>query len=93
MLFDHDDPFDKLFSGGTPQEKFYEIMYVANRHLVEQEVHKMVKRLVALEALMDERPDLEKEIRSYLLFNESDVEHHANNIYLEMTASIVSNNE
>lgn len=92
-MFNEDDEFDKLFTGGSPKSKFYDIVYVANRHLVEQEIHRMVQRLVILESMLDERDDLEKEIRSRFHQFEEEIEHHASNLYLEMTASIVSNNE
>lgn len=89
----NDDDFDALFTGGDPRKKFFDIVYNANRNLVELEIDRLIQRMVVLESLIEEDEHLEKKIRSILVNDADDVEREAINMYMNLTASILSNNE
>lgn len=85
--------FDDIFEG-TPKDKFFDILYNANRELCVAEIDKLVKRCVALETLaQDKFQDLDKEVLALIFGEEEKLDSGVKNYYMDMMASILSQNE
>ena len=80
-MFDIED----IFGGGSPRKKFYEIMFVANRNIVTEEIDRLLTKL----ALYEEKfGDID--IPYLLSENIDDIK---NDYYISSVAKIVSQNE
>jgi hypothetical protein len=92
MFLEDDDIF-----GGSPRKKFYDIVYNANRNLVENEIDAILVRTNAMEALLEERlqdgEDIEKLIVAHNYSDLTAVENHKINSYIVHTGNILSQNE
>jgi hypothetical protein len=78
----------------TPRDKFYEIIFNANKNLVIEELDKLIERMAALEIIASECVD---DVDSKILdvrFNKSDeLEDELNDIYIHTMSSILTKNE
>ena len=86
------DPFDEQKS---PKEKFFEIVYNANKNLVIEELEKVFERLSALEILAANcyGDELEQKINE-VKFNRSDeLENEEFDLYIHTMANILTKNE
>jgi hypothetical protein len=86
------DPFDE---NKTPKDKFFEIMFHANKNLVIEELDKLIERMAALEVLAQEcyGDEVENKINE-TMFNRSDeVKETEDDIYIHTMASILTKNE
>jgi len=86
------DPFDE---NKTPKDKFFEIVYNANKNLVIEELEDVFKRLAALEILAEEcyGDDVEAKINE-IYFNKSDeLEEVEQDLYIHSMANILTKNE
>jgi len=86
------DPFDEQKS---PKDKFFEIMYHANKNLVIEELEKVFQRLAALEILAEKcyGDEVEQKINE-VFFNESDrLEQEEFDFYIHTMANILTKNE
>jgi len=86
------DPFDE---NKTPKDKFFEIMFHANKNLVIEELDKLIERMAALEVLAQEcyGDEVENKINE-AMFNKSDeVKEAEDDIYIHTMASILTKNE
>ena len=86
------DPFDE---NKTPKDKFFEIMYHANKNLVIEELEDVFKRLAALEILAEEcyGDEVDQKINE-VVFNKSDeLEETENDIYIHTMSNILTKNE
>ena len=86
------DPFDE---SKTPKEKFFEIMYHANKNLVIEELEKVFERLAALEILAEKcyGDEIEQKINE-VKFNESQrLEQEEFDFYIHTMANILTKNE
>ncbi len=93
MLFEDEED---IFTGGSPKAKFFDIVYNANRNLVESELEKLVARVCALEMMLEERMDadeMEEEIRKLTYLPSKDLDNCTNSKYIELTANILTQNE
>lgn len=90
-MFQNDDDFLM----GTPRSKFFDIVFHANRNLVQNELESLVERLAALELIAEERVggDLEKLLRGFVYERQTEVEKRKNNIFIESMGKILSENE
>jgi len=52
MLFEDEED---IFSGGSPKKKFFDIVYNANRNLVELELDRLVEHLCLMEIILEEQ--------------------------------------
>jgi len=93
MLFEDEED---IFSVGSPKKKFFEIVYNANRNLVELELDKLVERLCLLEMMLEEQigeDELENEIQKYTLSHSVELDNSKISKYIELTANILTQNE
>ena len=91
-IFEDED----MFSGGSPKQKFYDILSVANKNLVEDELDKLFSRFAAAEKLLEEHgleEKLESKVNSLNYEFDEDVENIKKSLYIEIVGSIVSRNE
>lgn len=90
MFFDEED---SIF-GGTPKSKFFDIVYNANRNLVEFELEKMVEKYVALEALLEQNNvDITHEVNTYILDNADSINSAKNDFFIGFVGDVLTNNE
>ena len=93
MFFDEDD---KLF-GGTPKSKFFDIVYNANRNLVENEIEALIEELCTYEMLIEkhlgEDFDIKRAIDEFKYGNPSEFESRMIDRYIGSVGNILSNNE
>ncbi len=94
-MFDFNED-DDLF-GGTPEKKYFDIIFNANRGLVEDALTKNLQRMMILESLLEERlqedEDLEKMVLSYRMNNQDRVEDDLKNAYIAGMGDILTQNE
>ncbi len=86
------DPFDEQKS---PKEKFFEIVYNANKNLVIEELENVFERLAILEILANEcyGDELEQKVME-VKFNRSDeLEDEEFDFYIHTMANILTKNE
>jgi uncharacterized protein YjgD (DUF1641 family) len=94
-MFDfHED--DDLF-GGTAEKKYFDIIFNANRSVVENALSDNLRRMNALEALMEERlgdgEDLETLVRNYIASNVDRAEDDLKNAYIVGMGDILTQAE
>ncbi len=87
---------DDLF-GGSPKKKYFDIIFNANRNLVENALSENLKRVVILEKLLEERlnesEDIDMLIRNYAISNIDDVESMLTDAYIAGMGDILTQNE
>lgn len=90
LFEDEDDMF-----AGSPKSKFMDIVYNANRGLVEHELIRLVERQAALELMLGEHhgEELDRMISEFKFENSVDVDNVAKSLYMESVGNILSNNE
>jgi len=92
MYFEDDE-----ILGGSPKSRFLDIIFHANRNVVEDELVKMVEWMAALELIMEEKCGLEveKEVEQFL-FDQSKqeaLEQKTNSLFIEYMGKILSQSE
>ncbi|MRI58511.1 MAG: DUF2018 domain-containing protein [Epsilonproteobacteria bacterium] len=92
MYFEDDD-----IIGGTPKSRFLDIVFHANRNVVEGELEKMVEWMAALELIIEQKCglDVEKEVKQIIHDEEKrkELENKMNSIYIEYMGQILSQSE
>jgi len=92
MWLEDDDIF-----GGKPEDKFFDIVYNANRNLVQNELIDALSKSAAMELLLEEMlgedKDVEGIIANYIMNNTDKVNDRINDLYIGMTGNILSQNE
>ena len=86
------DPFDEQ---KTPKEKFFEIVYNANKNLVIEELEKVFERLAALEILAADcyKDELEQKIMEVKFNRSEELENEEFDLYIHTMANILTKNE
>jgi hypothetical protein len=80
---------DDMFSGGSPKAKYFDIVYNANRNLVEQQLEILIEKLVVLQEMTGiEYEDLEKELINRR-FNDKDFETKKDSEFMNLTADVI----
>ncbi len=93
MFFDDEED---IFTGGSPKKKFFDIVYNANRNLVENELDRLVMRLCIVESLLEEKigeEAVEAEVRQRSSLPSDELEGCMQDKYIELTANILTQNE
>lgn len=87
---------DEIF-GGTPEKKYYDILFTANRNLVQNELNENLDRIAAMEMLLEEmmgeEKDLEKILFNYMINNRDAIDERRMNLYIVGMGNIVTRNE
>lgn len=86
---------DDIFLG-SPQSKFEDTMFNANRNVAINELNSMVQKIAMLEMLLEDKYDaeeLEKKLREMTLVESEAVETKAKSIYIELTGNILCQSE
>lgn len=86
---------DDIFLG-SPQSKFEDIMFNANRNIAINELNSMVQKIAMLEMLLEDKYDaeeLEKKLRAMALVESEAVEQKAKSIYIELTGNVLCQSE
>ncbi len=90
MFFDEDD---EIF-GSTPKSKFFDIIYNANRNLVELELEKMVERYVAMEALLEKADkDFHLNVNNLIIEHSDEFQTSKNDFFIGFVGDVLTNNE
>lgn len=84
--------FDDIF-GGQPRDKFFDIVYNANRNIVENELEILFSELVALRELAENNGITQAQIDSFKALNPDAMESGLNDIYIDITGKILTQNE
>ena len=86
------DPFDEQKS---PKDKFFEIVYNANKNLVIEELENVFERLAVLEILADDcyEDELEQKINEVKFNRSEEVENTEFDLYIHTMANILTKNE
>jgi hypothetical protein len=90
------DDEEDIFTGGSPKKKFFDIVYNANRNLVENELDKLVTRLCIVEELLERHMDeeaIEQEVKQRSMLPSKELEDCIQSKYIELTANILTQNE
>jgi len=87
---------DPLF-GGTPRKKYMDIIFNANRNLVEEHLHDNIKYMAALELLLEdmlgEDKDIVQIVRNYMFENETKIDDRTKDLLIEGMGAILTQNE
>ena len=86
---------DDIFLG-SPESKFNDTMFNANRNIAINELNSMVRRLAMMEMLLSDQFDPEKldeKLRAMDLVEAEAVEAKAKSIYIELTGNILCQSE
>jgi len=94
MLYEDEDDFFV----GSPKSKFFDIMFNANRNLVEGALEQHIERHVAMEMLLEELAqekgiDLEAEINTIILDKPDQVHMSKMDFFMLTTGDILTQNE
>ncbi|GAX87469.1 conserved hypothetical protein [Lebetimonas natsushimae] len=79
----------------SPKDKFFEIVFNANRNLVIEELEELIKRMAALEILAEEcfGDEVDQKINE-IIFNKLDeLEETETDLYIDTMAKILTKNE
>jgi len=91
---------DKLFPDddgafmGTPRSKFFDIIFNANRNLVENELEDLIERMCALELIAEEyEEDLERKIQEVKFSKSEEIENKKFDTFISSMGNILTQNE
>jgi len=90
----------ELFNGddgefmGTPKSKFFDIVFNANRNLVEEELEDLIERLALLEMIAEENEqELEQKLMEYKFKKSEELENRKFDIFINSMGNILTQNE
>ncbi len=88
---------DEDIFGGKPEDKFFDIVYNANKNLVKNELANNITRTAAMELMIEEMIEKDEDsdivLANYISNNQDKVNERANNLYIELTGNILTQNE
>ncbi len=89
--------FDEDIFEGTPEGKYFDIVFNANRNVVENEIGNLIGKLAAMELLIEEMlgedKDVDTIVRNYIFNHQNEIEQRKRNIYIESMGNILSQSE
>ncbi len=89
-LFNDDDG---MFMG-TPKSKFFDIVFNANRNLVEQELEDIIERMCLLEMIAEENVEnLEQKLAELKFSKSQELEDRKFDTFINSTGNILTQNE
>ncbi|PSM51672.1 DUF2018 domain-containing protein [Campylobacter blaseri] len=78
---------------GTPKEKFFDIIFNANRNLVEENLEELVFNFITLTKICEQNGIDISSPSAVLIESLDDMEDAINDYYIEFTSNVLSNNE
>lgn len=78
---------------GSPKDKFFDIIFNANRNLVEEKIEQLVTNFVALSAICEKNGIDVSCVDLYVLQNLDEIQDALNDYFMEFTSNVLSNNE
>jgi len=86
------DPFDEQKS---PKDKFFEIMYHANKNLVIEELEDVFKRFAALEIIAEDclGEEVDQKINEIVFNRSAELEEVESDLYIHTMSNILTKNE
>jgi len=93
MFNDVDD-----FLMGTPSSKFLDIVFHANRNVVQKELERVMEWMAAMELILEKEcgvEDVEKKVKYFIANeeNKKELENKLNSLYIESMGNILSQSE
>jgi len=91
LFEDEDDMFL-----GSPESKFNDVIFNANRNIAINELNSMVRKLAMMEILLEDKYDaeaLEDKLRAMALVEAEAVESKAKSLYVELTGNVLCQSE
>jgi hypothetical protein len=94
MFLEDDDLF-----GGTPEKKYFDIMFNANRNLVEYYMTSNLQKIAVMEQMLEkyldlaEDEDIDLHIRRHVVNNQEEVDALVTNLYIVDMGNILTQNE
>ncbi len=88
--------FDDDIFEGTPEGRYFDIVFNANRNVVENELLNTIEKMSALELLLEEMlegKDVENIIRNYIINNPEKIKERKINNIIESMGNILSQSE
>jgi hypothetical protein len=87
-------PDDDGMFMGTPKSKFFDVVYNANRNLVEQEIEDIIERMCLLEMIAEENEEeLEQKLAELKFSKSQELEDRKFDAFINSTGNILSQNE
>ena len=85
---------DDIFMG-SPKSKFLDIIFNANRGLVDAELERIIERMAVLELMLnaEDAEALEKKIAQYAFENLDEVESKVKSLYIESMGNVLTQSE
>ena len=78
---------------GSARDKFYDILFNANAVLVKKEIDKIFEKFVAMSEFCEKHGVSEDEIRNFIASEQDKIYNGINDLYIELSGEIVSQNE
>ena len=91
LFEDEDDIFQ-----GSPKSKFMDIVFAANRDLVQNELERLMRRLAAMEMMLQEthgEEEIDRAVRSMEFERSDEIEMMVKNLYLTSVGNVLTQNE
>ncbi|WP_170019020.1 DUF2018 family protein [Campylobacter sp. RM16190] len=77
----------------NPRDKFFDILFNANRNLVENETEKLLERFVAMSIYCERNGFDEIQQNAFISQNQTEIYEGLNDIYIGLSGDILSQNE
>lgn len=77
----------------SPREKFFEILFNANKNLVENELEKTFEKFIAMSEFCEKNGFDEMAQNSFISQNQTLINERLNDIYIGLSGDILSQNE
>ncbi len=77
----------------SPREKFFEILFNANKNLVENELEKTFEKFIAMSEFCEKNGFDEIAQNSFISQNQTLINERRNDIYIGLSGDILSQNE
>jgi len=77
----------------SPREKFFDILFNANKNLVENELEKTFEKFIAMSEFCEKNGFDETAQNSFISQNQTLVNERLNDIYIGLSGDILSQNE
>jgi len=87
-------PDDDGMFMGTPKSKFFDVVYNANRNLVEQELEDIIERMCLLEMIAEENEEnLEQKLAEIKFSKSEELENRKIDAFINSMGNVLSQNE